>query len=203
MFEDLYSPIAIGKEANVFVAKKKDGNYVVVKIYRLETCDFNRMHDYIKQDPRYVKLKKNKRQIIFSWTQREYRHLMKARAAGVRVPTPINLLDNIIVMEFIGDENPAPQMKSQLPKNKKEFFDKIILSMKKLYKEGVVHGDLSGFNILNSNETPVFIDFSQATLTKSNAATDYLRRDVKNIVNFFKKLSLEEDEEKILKKITQ
>ncbi|PIN69194.1 serine protein kinase RIO, partial [Candidatus Woesearchaeota archaeon CG11_big_fil_rev_8_21_14_0_20_43_8] len=45
--EDTLSPISIGKEANVFSAKTKDGEFVVVKIYRLETCDFTRMFEYI------------------------------------------------------------------------------------------------------------------------------------------------------------
>src|SRR3989344_2120886 len=66
-FEGLESPISIGKESNVFSALKKDGTRVMVKIYRLETCDFNRMYDYIRDDPRYVILKKGKRNIVFVW----------------------------------------------------------------------------------------------------------------------------------------
>ena len=64
-FEGLESPISIGKESNVFSALRKDGSRVMVKIYRLETCDFNRMFDYIKDDPRYTKFRKGKRNIIF------------------------------------------------------------------------------------------------------------------------------------------
>ena len=60
-FEGLESPISIGKEANIFSAKRKDKSRVMVKIYRLEACDFNRMYDYIKEDPRYIDLKGKKR----------------------------------------------------------------------------------------------------------------------------------------------
>ena len=82
-FRGLESPINIGKESNVFSALTKQDNRVIVKIYRLETCDFNTMHNYIKDDPRYSKLKKKKRNIIFAWVQREYRNLMNAKEAQV------------------------------------------------------------------------------------------------------------------------
>ena len=75
-FEGLVGPVSIGKEANVFSAEAADGSLVIVKIYRLEACDFNRMYDYIKNDPRFVGLKRQRRKVIFSWVQREYRNLM-------------------------------------------------------------------------------------------------------------------------------
>ena len=58
-------PISIGKESNVFWGQGKAGE-VVLKIYRLETCDFNRLYDYIKYDPRFLKLKKQRRKVILA-----------------------------------------------------------------------------------------------------------------------------------------
>ena len=201
-FEGLESPISIGKESNVFSALKKDGTGVMVKIYRLETCDFNRMYDYIKDDARFVNLKKGKRNIIFSWVQREYRNLLKAREANVSVPTPLTFLNNVLVLEFIGDDGIfAPKLKDENPKNKKEFFNKIIINMKRLYKAGLVHSDLSAFNILNYNEKPVFIDFSQCTTLDSSRANEFLERDIRNICNFFRKIGLKVDELKVKKEI--
>ena len=75
-------------------------------------------------------------------------------------------------------------------------------NMKKLHKAGLVHADLSAFNILNNNEKPVFIDFSQCTTFESSRAKEYLDRDVRNICNFFRKLGLKLDEVKIKKEIT-
>jgi RIO kinase 1 len=199
-FEELKSPVSIGKESNVFSAKTDDGK-IIVKIYRLETCDFNRMYDYIKYDPRYVNLKKQKRKIVFAWTQREYRNLMKAREAGVNVPKPIAFLNNILCLEFIGDKEIASKIKDKIPKNKRDFFEKIIKNMQKLYKTGLIHADLSQFNILNLREEPVFIDFSQCTLLRNPRAEEFLKRDVRNVCNFFKKISLKVNEEKIIKKI--
>ncbi len=202
-FEGLESPISIGKESNIFSALKKDGTRVMVKIYRLETSDFNRMRDYIKDDPRYLKLKAGKRGVIFLWVQREYRNLLKARAANVNVPTPMAFSNNVLALEFIGDKGIiAPKLKDEIPKRPKEFFDKIIQNMKKLHKARLVHADLSAFNILNHNETPVFIDFSQCTTLESARAEEYLDRDVRNICNFFKKLKLDIDEAKVKKEIT-
>lgn len=200
-FEGLESPIHIGKEANVFSAKKNDGK-VIVKIYRVNACNFNKMYDYIKGDPRFVGLKGKKRNIIFHWVQREYKNLMKARGAGLRVPTPIIFKNHILVMEFIGANNEiSPMLNKLMPKNPKKFFLEIIINIKKLYKNGLVHADLSEFNILNSSDRPVFIDFSQGTSIKDTKAEEYLKRDVKNIVNFFKKLGLKPDSEKIVKEI--
>ena len=202
-FEGLKSPISIGKESNVFSAVKKDGNKVMVKIYRLETCDFNRMCDYIKDDSRFLNLKRGKRNIIFSWVQREYRNLLKAREAGVNVPTPLTFSKNVLVLEFIGDkEDIAPKLKDKLPKNPKVFFGKIIDNMKKLHKAGLVHADLSPFNILNYNEIPVFIDFSQCAPLDCSRAEEYLERDIRNICNFFKKAGLGINQSEIKRQIT-
>lgn len=199
-FEALESPIFIGKESNVFSAKTKTGK-VIVKIYRLEACDFNKMYDYIKYDPRYADLKKNRRKVIFSWVQREYRNLMKSREAGVYVPRPIAVLNNVLVEEFIGDDEVAPMIKDYLPRAKKEFFKKIVNNMKKMYNAKLIHADLSQFNILIYNDNPVFIDFSQTTMTRDPRAEEYLDRDIKNIVNFFNKQGLKIDKNKIKKDI--
>lgn len=201
-FEGLESPISIGKESNVFSALKKDGTRIMVKIYRLETCDFNRMYDYIKYDTRFINLKKGKRNIVFSWVQREYRNLLKAREANVNAPTPLAFSNNVLVLEFIGDDKfIAPKLKDAAPKNLKAFFEKIITNMKKLYKAGLIHADLSAFNILNYNENPVFIDFSQCTTLDSSRADEYLDRDISNICNFFRKIGLDVDKMKVKEKI--
>lgn len=201
-FRGLESPIDIGKESNVFSALTEDGRRVIIKIYRLETCDFNRMYDYIKDDPRYLGLKDKKRKVIFVWVQREYRNLMNARDAQVNVPIPITFLNNILVLEFIGrNGNIAPKLKDSIPENKKQFFDKTIDNIRKLYKSGLVHADLSAFNILNFDDNPVFIDMSQATVLKHPRAEEYLERDVRNICIFFRKVGLKVNEKSALKKI--
>lgn len=201
-FRGLESPINIGKESNVFSALTNEGKRVIVKIYRLETCDFNLMYDYIKDDPRYSNLKDKKRKVIFAWVQREYRNLMNAREAQVNVPVPITSAGNILVLEFVGQNDQiARKLKDNIPKNKKLFLDKIVDNMKKLYKAGLVHADLSAFNILNFNETPVFIDMSQTTTSRHPRAEEYLQRDVKNICAFFNKIGMKVSERSLMRKI--
>jgi len=202
-FRGLESPIFIGKESNVFSALTNDGRKVIVKIYRLETCDFNRMYDYIKADPRFINLQKKRRQIIFAWVQREYRNLFKAREGNVKVPIPIAFSKNVLVEEFIGKKEAARMLKDAIPKNKKDFFNKIIENMKNLYKAKMVHADLSAFNILNYDEVPYFIDMSQTTTLENARAEEFLKRDVRNICIFFNKIGLKVNEDKTIKKIKQ
>jgi len=198
-FEGLVSPVSIGKESNIFTARK-DGKLIIVKIYRLETADFNKMYSYIRDDPRY-KLSKQKRKTVFAWCQREYRNLMIAREAGVRTPLPLAFANNVLVMEMIGKDEPASKLKDEIPKNKRKFFNEIIDSVRKLYKAGFVHADLSQFNILNYNEKPVFIDFSHMTPTKNHNSEEYLERDIKVICNYFTRLKLKIDKDKIIKSL--
>jgi len=200
-FNELKSPISIGKESNVFSATT-DAGYIIVKIYRLETCDFNRMFDYIKVDPRYLYLKNHNRKIVFAWTQREFRNLLKVREAGVNVPKPIAFLNNVLLEEFIGDKTPALRLKDSKIDDLENFFSKVIDNMKKTHKAGMVHGDLSEFNILNYKNNPVFIDFSQSTQLITQNASALLDRDIKNICNFFKKRGLKFDPDDVKNKIT-
>lgn len=200
-FEGLYSPVRVGKESNVFTAKTKDDTLVIVKIYRLETADFTKMYNYIKDDPRFISLSKNRRKVIFAWCQREYRNLLNARDAGMQVPTPYAFLHNVLVMEMIGGKDPAPMLKDMLPNDMKQFFDKIIAEITLLYKAGFVHGDLSHFNILNHLERPYIIDFSQCTSLSNPHATQLLKRDIEVISSFFERYGLTVDKEKLYKQV--
>ena len=218
IFDDIIGPLEVGKESNVFVAKKvsdkpkkaqtkKDQKSltgkekVIIKIYRVQNADFKRMFQYIKQDPRYDFLKNKRREIIFAWTQREYKNLLRAQKGKVRVPKALSWKYNIIIEEFIGDEEAAPPLKDAYPDEPEKFLKEIIRQMNLLYKCGLVHGDLSAFNILNFNETPVLIDFSQSTLVRTPNSLELLERDVKNVLQFFRKLGVKADFEKTLQKI--
>ncbi|MBU1198698.1 MAG: serine protein kinase RIO [Nanoarchaeota archaeon] len=200
-FEELRSPVALGKEANIFTAVKGK-THLIVKIYRLENCNFNKMYEYIAPDPRFAGMKKRKRLVILAWVQREYRNLLKAREV-IRVPTPIAVKDNILLMELIGRDGPAPPLKDAVPKNLKKFFEKTISNIKALYDAGMVHADLSEFNILNFEEEPVFIDFSQSTTTQHPEADVFLKRDIHNIVKFFHKKGLKTDEKEVYERVVK
>ncbi len=198
-FKELTSQIALGKEANVFIATRHDGTKIIVKIYRLENKNFNNMFYYINADPRFSGIENQKRKIVYSWVQREYRNLLLAREK-VKVPTPLGFKDNILMMEYIGDESPAPMLKDEFPENADAFFKLVIKGIKGMLDAGLVHGDLSDFNILNYKNKPVFIDMSQSTVLKTQNAKELLERDMKNIFRVFKK-HVKFDQEKISKEI--
>ena len=187
-FEGLQSPISIGKEANVFKALHEGGSRLV-KIYRLESCDFNQMYTYIRADLRYQGLSGVRRKVIFAWTQREYRNLLKCRLGGVRVPTPHAFHMNVLVEDFIGE--PAPKLKDLPPKKPEAFYKETVRQMKLMAKAGLVHGDLSSFNILNHLEKPVIIDMSQSTTYDSPQYQELLERDCRNISNYFSKIGVD------------
>lgn len=202
-FDGLVGPLSIGKEANVFTALK-DKKKVIVKIYRLETCDFNRMYDYIRTDPRFTDLKHKKRKIIFSWVQREYRNLLKAREAGCRVPTVHTFVNNVLVEEFIGDKEAAPKLKDCKPENVKKFLDDTIKELRKLYKKAnLIHADLSQFNILNHNDKPVLIDMSQCTPLHDPNAQQYFKRDMRNLAHFFGKWGVKVTGKELIERISK
>lgn len=201
-FKELKSPISIGKESNVFSAITEDGNYVCVKIYRVNTADFKKMYLYISSDPRFEGLQKKRRSIIYAWAQREYRNLLVATENKINVPKPYAVKENVLVMEFIGGKNnPAPRLKDKVPKDVKIFSKNLIKNIKKMYKAGFVHGDLSEYNILNYNDKPVIIDLSHSIKLDYPSSYELLKRDIHNLQKYFFKYGVKIDVEDILSNI--
>jgi len=185
-FDEIVSQISSGKEAVVFLAKSKEEK-VAIKIYRIENCDFNKMYDYLKNDPRYFRLSNQKRRIIFAWAEREYKNMLKAYKTKINMPKPIIQRFNVLIMSYIGNKEAAHKLK-ELDFTKKELEQlrhNTLEQFQKITDIGMTHGDLSEFNILYHKKEPYFIDFSQST-TKDNPDYKYLHdRDRKIIVDFF------------------
>jgi RIO kinase 1 len=185
-YDEMLGQVALGKEANVFVCSKGE-DFVAVKIYRTMNCNFNKMHEYLIHDERYMDIKNNKRKVIMSWVQREFTNLLIARDV-IPVPTPYAVAQNVLVMQFIGyGRESSPMLKDKPPKDPQAFYELVRENMTQLKERGLVHGDLSAFNILNHDEKPVFIDFSQATTVKSPNAEELYCRDIENVNAFFEK----------------
>jgi RIO kinase 1 len=188
--------VSTGKEANVFLGKSTSGESIAIKVYRMETSNFQHMYKYIVGDRRFSEIKHNKMDIVITWARKEFKNLELAYNAGVRVPKPIICRRNVLVMEFIGEsDNSAPIAKNCPPKEPKLWLQKVLNTIKDLYqKAGLIHGDLSEYNILNYDEEPVFIDMGQAVLTDSPLAEELLRNDIKNMLKWFKKLGVKTPE---------
>lgn len=199
-------PISTGKEANVFLAEGEDKD-IAVKIYRISSSTFNSMEEYILGDPRFRNVRHSKRDIIFAWTKKEQRNLIRAKEAGIRVPEPIIAERNVLVMEFMGEDGkPYPQLKDiRLEKEvARNVYDTVINYIDLLYKEAnLVHGDLSEYNILIAPKTgePVFIDMGQSVTSEHPRSRDFLLRDIENIVRYFKKYGIDEDPQQLYSSI--
>ena len=108
-------------------------------------------------------------------------------------------------MEYIGDsERPAPLMKDVKLKDPKKIFEILIEFISKMYKKAeLVHGDISAFNVLIYKNRPYLIDLGQGVLTEHPNAHDLLKRDIHNVVNYFKRFGIQADENKIYEDVTK
>lgn len=205
--------ISTGKEANVFYADgcDEEGNELpmAVKIYRIETSEFYKMDEYLFGDKRFDMRRVSKKELIYIWVEKEFRNLLRAYEAEVNVPRPITYFRNIILMEFLGEnEVPAPTL-VDLGSSLKELvdveklFDEILDNMKKLYRKAeLVHADLSEYNIVLFKDKPFFIDMGQSVLIDHPMATSYLERDIKNVLRFFRKFGIKREFEEVKAEIT-
>jgi len=191
-----------GKEARVIVAEGKEGN-VAMKVYAVDAANFKKMMPYLIGDPRFLKIKNDKMSIILAWAKKEYKNLERAKEAGVHCPRPLALEKNVLVMEFIGEGiDPAPRLTNCDLDDPEGVFKALLEDVEKLWtKAKIVHGDLSEFNILMFQETPWMIDFSQSVVQDHPESKVFLKRDLKNICSYFKKLGVVCDEEEIYERL--
>ncbi|KYK22797.1 hypothetical protein AYK25_07105 [Thermoplasmatales archaeon SM1-50] len=202
LIDQIDFPISTGKEANIFRGTTPEKTLVAIKIYRTATMTFKHIASYIEGDPRFSYGYKNRRDVIEEWAKKEYKNLELFHDAKVRAPTPIKCVRNVLVMSYIGDAaKPAPLLKDVVLHNPQKIFDEIILFIERMYKKKIVHADLSPFNILLFRQKPYIIDAGQAVLLDHPSSQEFLKRDVHNIVSYFKKYNIKENERKILKKL--
>jgi RIO kinase 1 len=191
---DIFGVVSAGKESRVYWAKGKDGQELAVKIYLTVSAEFKKgMLPYIEGDPRFKGIKHDTRSLIFTWARKEYRNLEQATWAEVRVPKPIVVRNNVLIMEFIGkDGKSAPSMKEQQPEQPKRIYGEILNYLERLYcKAELVHGDLSEYNIMIWKKHPVLFDVSQAVSISHPMADFLLRRDLTNLNRFFSRMGID------------
>jgi len=196
-------PISTGKEGNVFRAITPKKKFVAVKIYRTSNLTFKHISEYIIGDPRFKSFHKSNKDIVHIWTKKEFKNLEKLKKIGVKAPKPIVFADNVLVMQYIGDSrHAAPMLKDLIVENPQEIFDAIINNISLMYKKGrLVHSDLSAFNILYYRKKPYIIDLGQGVLLEHPRSLEFLKRDIDNIVRYFKKYNIRADANKIYNKI--
>jgi RIO kinase 1 len=185
-------PISTGKEANVYEALGSENRDVAVKIYRINASNFRQMRDYLEGDPRFENIGQDKKSVVLAWTQKEYANLERARKAGVRVPEPLAVERNVLVMELVGlVEDRARRLAEVNVENPETAYEVVREYMRRLYSAGLVHGDLSEYNMIIHEGELVVIDLGQAVTVHHPNADQFLRRDCRNVAKFFSRQGLD------------
>ena len=184
-------PISTGKEANVYTALSGD-HEVAVKVYRINASDFTDMRGYLDGDPRFEGIGSDKKKVVTAWVRKESSNLKRARRAGVRTPTPIAVERNVLVMEYLGtDEGRAKRLSEVHIENPETAYEVVKEYLRRLYDAGLVHGDLSEYNIVFHEGQLYIIDLGQAVTVHHPNAEAFLERDCRNVANFFARQGVE------------
>lgn len=185
LIRSLDFPISTGKEANVYRATAPNGEHLAVKIYRIETTQFFKKQKYIFGDPRFTKIRKDRKNLAFLFTKKEFKNLKICERIGVNIARAIECRRNILLLDFLGKGSEVyPQLYRTKP-NQKHL--KIILKQIKLmYKNNLVHSDLSPYNILVGDKIYI-IDLAQGVVEGHPMFEKFLERDVRNVLDYFKK----------------
>jgi len=196
--DSITGTIASGKESGIFLAElgPEGEEYckslsvvspIIIKIFRTSTLNFKKIIRYIDGDVRFRKHSKKTHHIINLWAEKEYKNLQRSSIAKINVPKPILVKNNILLMELLGENsNPFPLLKNSPNSITEAILTQIIDQTKLLFQQaGLVHADLSPFNILIGNQIPYLIDMSQSILTSHPRALEFLKRDLNNVLSFF------------------
>jgi RIO kinase 1 len=193
IIDEIYGSVKAGKESKLYWGRDKEGNNLAIKIFLTVSSEFKKgMLVYIQGDPRFTRVKRDTRSLIYLWAQKEFKNLHSAFEADVRVPKPIAVRRNVLIMEFIGENGiSAPLLREIQIKNPERTYRGILVNVKRLYrKAGLVHADLSEYNIMIWKRKPVLFDVSQAVSREHPMATEFLRRDMENLNRYFKRLGV-------------
>jgi len=192
--DEIYGVVKAGKEARIYWGRDPDGKELAIKIYLTTSAEFKKgMLPYIEGDPRFAHVRRDTRSLVYAWAQKEFKNLQRAHEVGVRVPRPIAVDNNVLIMEFIGKNGvSAPLMKEAPPRNPKRVYRRLLTYLRKLYRKArLVHGDLSEYNVMIWNDQPVLFDVSQGVPLEHPMADQLLRRDLENLYRYFKKVGID------------
>jgi RIO kinase 1 len=186
--------LASGKESKVYLALAMNNEFRAVKIYLTVSAEFKKRLQYIAGDPRFSDIKKGSRNLISIWAKKEFKNLQTAYKSGVSVPLPHYVRRNVLVMEFIGDEdgNPCSNLLNS-DSVTSEDYEEVMEQTSKLYQKAqLVHADLSEYNIFKRvNGRIMLFDFGSSVNTKHPNSKQFLIRDIVNVNRFFEKRGIE------------
>lgn len=188
--------LSTGKEANVYYARGKNDEEYAVKIFKTSILVFKDRDKYVSGEYRFRNgyCRSNPRKMVRTWAEKELRNLKRLQTAGLYSPTPALLKSHVLVMEFLGTDGwCSPRLKDVTlsPDEVLQCYKEIVVSMYQMYHVcNLVHGDLSEYNILWHRNHPYIIDVSQSVEQAHPFANDFLRKDIANVTDFFRKQGL-------------
>jgi RIO kinase 1 len=196
-------PLSTGKEASVYTALGPEDT-VAVKIYRISASDFQQMSTYLDGDPRFSSIGNDKKRIVLAWVRKEFANLKRAREAGVRVPEPIATERNALVMEYVGNEQDRAWRLSEVEiENPETAYEVVREYTRRLYDAGIVHGDLSEYNVVVHEGQLYVIDLGQAVTVHHPNSREFLERDCRNVASFFARQGMDVTGEELLDYVTR
>ena len=199
LIDEVMRQLMSGKEAVVYVVRCGD-DVRCAKVYKeADKRSFRQAVQYtegrkVKNSRRARAMEKGSRygrqEQEEAWQNAEVDALHRLAAAGVRVPKPYNFLNGVLLMELVADENghAAPRLNDvELTAEKaREYHHFLIRQVVLMLCAGMVHGDLSEYNVLIDGDGPVIIDLPQAVdAAGNNSAAALLERDVENLKLWF------------------
>lgn len=197
---EVFSNIKSGKEATVYKAIL-DSHFVAMKVYKnpeersFKNAGAYLMGKYYRRPSERKAIAKNnkfaKKLKHENWVKREFFMLKKLFDRGANIPKPILQIDNTIFMELLGDKHSVAPRLCDIVLNKNDAqraFDLVLRSVEIFWDFGIVHADLSAYNILWWKSNPYIIDFPQSIDKRMHPnPREILERDLRNIVKYFSK----------------
>ena len=162
------------------------------------------MREYLDGDPRFESIGSDKKKVVVAWTKQEFANLKRAMAGGVRVPEPIAIERNVLVMEYLGGENQRARRLNEVEvENPETAYEVVREYMRRLYRSGLIHGDLSEYNIVVHERELCLLDLGQAVTVHHHNSRDLLERDCHNVAAFFRRQGAEIDDDDVLEFVTE
>ena len=203
--------LSTGKEANVYgavsIPPSQDNEeplpiHRAIKVYKTSILVFKDRDRYVTGEYRFRGgyNKGNNRAMVKVWAEKEFRNLKRLYLAGIPCPEPVYLRLHVLVMGFLGDKKgwAAPRLRDveiqgeDVDEQWRVLYLELLGLMKRMYQNcKLVHADLSEYNVLYHQKKLYIIDVSQSVEHDHPRSLEFLRMDIKNVSDFFKRKNVD------------
>ncbi|KAH8762307.1 RIO1 family-domain-containing protein [Hyaloscypha sp. PMI_1271] len=203
--------LSTGKEANVYGALSvptSEGGEVsqpihrAIKVYKTSILVFKDRDRYVTGEHRFRSgyNKGNNRAMVKVWAEKEFRNLKRLHLAGIPCPEPVYLRLHVLVMGFLGDKKgwAAPRLRDvelqgeDVDEQWRVLYLQLLGLIRRMYQTcKLVHADLSEYNVLYHLKKLFIIDVSQSVEHDHPRSLEFLRMDIKNVSDFFRRKNVE------------